>query len=120
MNIDEKIKQDLENQSKQLDTLVGEKLGLFEYMKLGFASNIGWVVKLGYVLAIILSVIMIYCGYRFFIAAEDEQLFWGVCLIISFNAQVATKLWIFIQTSRNHLSREIRLMMLRLNNSSGA
>lgn len=110
-DIDDKIKQDLRNQSQELDSLLDDGLGT--YLKLGFSARFAWLTKVGYVLAIVLSVLMIYCGYRFFTALPDQQVFWGVCLIISFNAQVATKLWIFMQTNRNILSRELRLLELR-------
>lgn len=111
-DLDAKIKHDLQAQSKELDALMGD--GLMDYMKIGFASQFSWLMKVGYALAIILSVLMFYCGYQFLTVAPENQLFWGIWLIISFNAQVATKLWIFMHTNRNMLSRELRVMELRL------
>lgn len=113
MNIDEKIKQDLQQQAKDLDALMNNDDSLSGYLKLGFTSSFGWLVKLGYVLATLLTFVLLYCGFKFFIAVPDNQVFWGVCLILSFNAQVATKLWIFMQTNRIQLLRDIRLMELR-------
>jgi heme/copper-type cytochrome/quinol oxidase subunit 4 len=115
-NIDEKIKQDISKQAQELDELMQSDDGLISYLKVGFSSKFAWLVKMGYALAIVLSIIMIYCGIKFFNAPAQEQLFWGVCLIISFNAQVATKLWVFMHTNRNHLAKEIRLLELRLGN----
>jgi len=115
MNIDEKIKRDLTQQSKEIDALIEDNL--VGYMKMGFASSFSWLVKIGYVLAVLLSILMFYCGYKFFTATAQNEVFWGVCLMLSFNAQVATKLWIFMQTNRNLLSREIRIMQLRTANN---
>ncbi|MGQ8364730.1 DUF6768 family protein [Glaciecola sp. 1036] len=114
MNSDEKIKQDLQQQAKALDDLMRDQSSLADYLKMGFASNFGWLVKLGYGIAIILSILMFYCGYQFFNASPDNELFWGICLMLSFNAQIATKLWVFMQINRNHLAKEIRYLELRL------
>lgn len=35
-------------------------------------------------------------------------------LVLAFQAQVAIKLWIFMETNRNHTAREIRRLELRL------
>lgn len=111
-SIDDKIKHDLQQQTLELDALVDG--GLMDYMKVGFASGYSWMTKLGYAIAIVFSGLIIYCGYQFFTVEPGEQLFWGVLLILSFIAQASTKLWIFMQTNRNILSRELRLMELRL------
>lgn len=114
MNTDEQIKKDLADEAKALDELMEQGPGLSGYLKQGWKSDIGWVVKAGYGLGLLFSALLIFCGYRFFTATPDTELFWGVLLILSFNAQVATKLWIYMQTNRNHTAREIRLLELRL------
>ena len=109
---DKKVKQDLKQQAKELDALVDG--GLFDYLKLGFDGSFSWIVKLGYAIAIVLSVVMFYCGYKFFTADVEDQVFWGFLTLITFNGQVATKLWIFMHMNRNVISREIRMLELRL------
>jgi hypothetical protein len=113
MNIDEKIKKDLLEQSKELDGLMAENESLGGYLSIGFSSGLGWLVKIGYLLAIALSILLIYCAYQFFTAPAENEVFWGVCLILSFQAQVATKLWIFMQSNRSYLSKELRLLEYR-------
>lgn len=110
MNVDEKIKQDLLEQSKELDQLMQENDSLGGYLRLSFSSGLGWLVKIGYVLAVLLTILLIFCAYRFFTASPENEVFWGVCLILSFQAQVTTKLWIFMQSNRSYLSRESRLL----------
>lgn len=113
MNIDEKIKQDLLEQSKELDELMKDNDSLSGYLGASFSSGLGWLVKIGYVLATLLSILLFYCAYQFFNAQPEKEVFWGVCLVISFQAQVATKLWIFMQSNRSYLSKELRLLMYR-------
>ncbi|MEL7797945.1 DUF6768 family protein [Idiomarina loihiensis] len=114
MTNDERIKEELHTASRELDELMSENEGITGYLKLGFQSSTGKLVKLGYALAIVLTLLIFFTGYKFFTALPDAQVFWGVCLILSFNAQVATKLWIFSQSNRNFIAKEIRLMELRL------
>jgi hypothetical protein len=108
---DDDIRHYLKQQSQELDNMLGD--GLTDYLKLGFASNFSGIMKLGYAIAIALTLALFYCGYQFFTAPEANQVFWGVLLILSFNAQVATKLWIFMQTNRNMLSKEMRMIEVR-------
>jgi len=110
MTFEQKIKHDLATQAEKLDALMHENNSLGGYLKLGFSSEMGWMMKMGYGLAVLFSLALFYSGYHFFTAPQDEQVFWGVCLILSFQAQVATKLWIYMQTNRLYLSKELRLL----------
>ena len=114
MKNDELIKQILLEATKEIDELITEKNDIQSYLKLGFRSSTGSLVRIAYVMAIILTALLMYAAYRFYISAPADGLFWGVCLILSFNAQVATKLWIFSQNNKNYIAKEIRLMELRL------
>ncbi|MFC0445163.1 DUF6768 family protein [Pseudidiomarina halophila] len=88
--------------------------GLTGYLKAGFTSSFSWVMKVAYLLAIVLTVFIFWTGYEFFTASADEQVYWGILLLLVFNAQVATKIWIFLETGRNHTANEIRRMEVRL------
>ncbi len=112
MKLDENMKQQLDAQTRELDALMEDKLSLSEYLRTGFSSGMGWMMKAGYIFGVLFSLLLIFCGYRFFTAVPEQEIFWGVCLILSFQAQVATKLWIYMQTNRAYLSRELRLLAL--------
>ena len=114
MTHDERIQEKLHEASRELDELMSENDGITGYLKLGFQSSTEKLVKLGYALAIVLTCLMFFTGYKFLTTVPEGQVFWGVFLILSFNAQVATKLWIFSQSNRNFIAKEIRLMELRL------
>lgn len=111
-DFDKEISQTLKNQAQELDAMLDG--GMFNYLKYGFDKNFAGIMRLGYAIAIVLSILMFWVGFKFFTAMPEEQSFWGVLLILSFIAQVTTKLWIFMQTNRNILSRELRMMELRL------
>lgn len=110
-NDDNAIREAVKNQSKELEALLDGGLGT--YFKTGFEHSFSSLMKLGYGLAIVLTLILIVCAYQFFTVSTEKQVFWGVCLLLSFNAQVATKLWIFMQTNRIMLSKELRLLLFR-------
>lgn len=116
MKNDNEIRERLNDAAKELDELMADDNDIVGYLKLGFTSTTGRLVKIGYILAIILTFILLFTGYKFVNAPESEQVYWGVFLLLSFNSQVAVKLWIFSQNNRNFLAKEIRLMELRLRN----
>ena len=113
MNFEQKLKQDLNKQSEELDSLMSENKSLGGYLKLGFSSNMGWMMKAAYGLGVLFSIALFYTGYQFFTVHQNEQVFWGVLLILSFQAQIATKLWIYMQTNRMYISKELRLLARR-------
>ena len=85
-----------------------QNAGLINYLRMGFASDFPVIMKLAYAMAIIFSVLIFYSGYHFFTADKDSELFWGVCLVLSVNAQITVKLWIYIQTNHNIVMHELR------------
>lgn len=85
-----------------------QSTGFINYLRMGFASDFPAIMKLGYVMAIIFSVLIFYSGYHFFSADKNSELFWGVCLVLSVNAQITVKLWIYMQTNHNIVMQELR------------
>ncbi len=114
MNNQDEFEQQLKAQADELNKLMADDTGLSGYLKQGFSSKLGWVMTFAYVLAIVLTLAIFGAGYKFFTVGAEQQLFWGVLLILVFNAQVAVKSWIFLETGRNHTAKEIRRMELRL------
>ena len=50
----------------------------------------------------------------FFTVASAQQLFWGILLLLTFQAQVGTKLWIWLETNRRCQLRELKRLELAL------
>ena len=85
-----------------------QSTGFINYLRMGFASDFPVIMKLGYAMAIIFSLLIFYSGYHFFTADKNSELFWGVCLVLSVNAQITVKLWIYMQTNHNILMQALR------------
>jgi len=109
MNIDEKIKQDLQNDSPDFDDIARDKEGLFDLVFGSFKGSLGrWVIFVN-IFTLIATGVMFWTGYRFFTSVIlQEQVFWGVCLILAVFAQVALKQWLFMEMNRSSLMREIK------------
>ena len=61
--LDDKIKQVLQDQAKELDTLVDG--GLSDYLGQGFKGGFSSVMKLGYALAFALTGLIIFLGFDY-------------------------------------------------------
>uniref|UniRef100_UPI0040483675 DUF6768 family protein n=1 Tax=Rheinheimera sp. TaxID=1869214 RepID=UPI0040483675 len=109
---DNEIKQELARQAAELDKLMREEQGLDKVLASGFKGGLGAVMAIAYVLAILLAVAIFYCGYQFLTVAPAQQTFWGILLLLTFQAQVGTKLWIWLETQRSSTLRELKRLEL--------
>ncbi len=109
MNIDEKIKQDLLNDSPNYEEIAQDKEGMFDLVFGSFRGGMGrWVIIVN-IFTLLATGIMIWTGYEFFISeVVRDQIFWGVCLLLAVFAQVALKQWLFMEMNRSSLMREIK------------
>ncbi|EGN75907.1 hypothetical protein A28LD_0395 [Idiomarina sp. A28L] len=100
--------------NKKIHTESKGMKGLIAYLKQGINGDLGWLLKIGYCLGVILTVIMAFCAYQFFTASPNTQVFWGVLFILTLNGQMATKLWIYMQTNHSQTMQELRSIEKRL------
>lgn len=109
MNIDEKIKQELETEASTIDEILNDKQGLFELIAGSFKSGIGkWVILINVVIFIVTG-LMFWAGYQFFTASEmSDQIFWGICLLLTTLVQIAMKQWVWMEMGRNSILREVK------------
>lgn len=109
MNIDKRIKDELENEATEIDRILANEKGLFGMLTATFTGSLRRWVWVGTVIGTLLTVFIFYSGYRFFIAPEvTDQLFWGVILLIAVHAQVAMKMWIWMEMNRASIVRETK------------
>ena len=111
MNIDEKIKLELEleQENPDLDSILIDDEGLFERMAGTFKGGMKRWVILIYLVAVVVGTVFMWAGYRFFIAEElQNQVFWGVCFVAAMNMQGFIKQWLFMETNRSSIMREIK------------
>ncbi len=109
MNIDEKIKQELESNSPELDEILVDDEGLFDRLSGSFKGGLKrWIIMV-YFLTVVVGTTFLWTGYRFFISTElQDQIFWGICLIVALNMQGFLKQFLFLESNRNSLMREVK------------
>lgn len=115
MNIDEKIKKELSEQATEIDEILAEEKGLFDFVMGSFRSNLkGWFVLINIIIGLN-TLVMFWTGYNFFNSlVVTDQVFWGVCFLSSLIFQVAGKQWIWAEMTRTSMVREIKRVELNL------
>lgn len=114
MNDDQDIAQLLARQNAEIDRLMREEQGLPAVLAAGFRGGLSTMMQFAYVLALVLAIALFYCGYRFITAPSADLVFWGVCLLLCFQAQVGTKQWIWLETQRAGTMRELKKVQLAI------
>lgn len=112
MTIDEEIEQELETQAFQRNNLHYDEQGLLPLLKSGFCGGLKRWMILAYIMALLLALTIVYCAYQFFTADVASQNFWGICLVLAFQAQVGTKIWIWLEMQRSSTLRELKRIEL--------
>lgn len=109
MNLDEKIKQSLQAEQHDLESVLETDSGLFKQFTGIYRGKMrSWTV-LGTMLAFILTAIFILSAYQYFNAEQiAQQLFWAVCFVSSLMMQIAVKLWLFMEMNRQSIIKEIK------------
>lgn len=109
MDIDKRIKQALEEESSKFNPNMADQPGLFGLVAQSFQGSMGrWVVAVN-IVTLIATGFLLWCGYHFFVSSETNDLiFWGVCFVVSLQAQIALKQWLWQEMNRNNLIREVK------------
>ncbi|GGD73275.1 DUF6768 family protein [Lacimicrobium alkaliphilum] len=118
MDFDKKLRQQLQQESKQLEQKMAQQPGLFEMLGQAYSSKMkGWMYLVGAV-ALLLSALMLWSGYQFFFVSTDaglaHKLHFGVLLLLSTMVQIALKMWGFHEMHRQSLLREIKRLELMI------
>ena len=109
MNIDEKIKRELESDIPELDKILVDDEGLFSRLSGSFRGGMKYWIIMIYFLTVVVGITFLWTGYRFFISTElQEQMFWGICFIVALNMQGYLKQFLFIESNRNSIMREVK------------
>lgn len=111
-NFDKNIEQELAAQAFQLDQLMREEQGLGPMIRSGFNGGLRPLMIIAYGLAILLAAAIVYCGYQFLTVDPAQQTYWGVWLLLAFQAQMGTKIWIWLEMNRSSTMREIKRLEL--------
>lgn len=113
MNFDEKLKRELENEANDIDQILVNNEGLFDLLLGSFKGGMRRWIILFNVVAIVATILLFWTGYRFYHAMDvQQQIFWGVCFLVSFNVASFIKNWFFMEMNRSSLMREIKRVEL--------
>ena len=109
MNVDDKITQTLEAEAKRLEPMLLDNKGLFSRLLPIYRGGMRRWVWLVNGLALLTTAVMLWSGYAFFVAQQiNQQVFWGVCLIVTLQLQIGLKNWLFMEMNRASLAREMK------------
>lgn len=109
MKFDEKVKQILENDQIIDDEILLDNEGMFARLGSVFKGGMRRWVFFIYLIAITIGLLTIWSGYQFFtVSTAQQQIFWGFIFMIALNMQGFIKQWLFIESNRNSIMREIK------------
>ncbi len=114
MNIDEKIRKELEGDAEKLDEILAHEPGIFGMLGNAFKGSLGrWMIIVG-VFTFVLTVVMFWSGYQFFFVEDTEihKMYWAVVLLLSTMVQIALKMWTFMEMNRQSVIRESKRLEL--------
>ena len=110
MNIDEKIKAELEHEAKSIDQALAHDAGIFTLLANAYKGALGrWVIIVG-IFTFAVTVLMFWAGYQFFFVEGGlaMKLHWGVLLLLATMVQIALKMWTFMEMNRQSTLRELK------------
>jgi hypothetical protein len=113
MNLDDKIKQALQMDAKEVERVLSKDDGMFKQFFGIFRGNMRFWNMYGMAIAIVTAVLMFWSGYHFFISeTQDDRLFWGVLLLAFWSGTMGLKIWFWLEMNRYSTSREIKRLEL--------
>lgn len=105
---DDMIKDELEKEASEIDELLAAEGGLPDMVAASFKGSMRRWVWLIWIITFLVSMLMFWCGYQFFTASAQDQMFWGFCTLMSMAAQVALKQWSWMEMNRASMMREVK------------
>ncbi|NRA84129.1 MAG: hypothetical protein HRU22_10290 [Gammaproteobacteria bacterium] len=115
MNIDQQIKQELEQEAKQLDVILAHEPGIFKMLGRAYQGALGGWMILVTILSLVVFMVFAWAGYEFFITEGvliEYKLYWGFVMLLAVLMLIAMKMWIFMEMNRQSTNREIKRLEL--------
>ncbi|MAE35793.1 DUF6768 family protein [Pseudoalteromonas sp. S1688] len=117
MNLDEKIKQELESEAKKLDKILAHEPGIFNMLANAYKGALGgWLILVG-IFTFLITLLLFWAGYQFFLVTElnyEQKIFWGLVMIFVGMVQIALKMWTFMEMNRQSTNREIKRLEMSI------
>ncbi|TDR19618.1 DUF6768 family protein [Marinicella litoralis] len=116
MNIDQQIKQALNEEFKQI-VKDNESIDAnpFKQMKASFSGKMKWTYMLVMFFSMVFFVGMLYCSYQFYHAQEIKPLLgWSIGIILLALFTQISKMWYWSELGNNRVIREVKLLELQV------
>mgnify|MGYP000011732729 CR=1 FL=1 len=114
-SLDERIKAELESEAKEIDAMVAEEEGLPGMLANSFKGGMRRWVWLINVVTFAVTMVMFWTIYEFWFAEGlDNQVFWGVWVLLTALMQSMMKMWMFNEMNRQSIIREMKRIELAL------
>ena len=110
MNIDDKIRAELEHEAASIEKALAHDAGIFTMLANAYKGALGrWVIIVG-IFTFAITLVMFWAGYQFFFVETNlaSKLHWGVLLLLSTMVQIALKMWTFMEMNRQSTLRELK------------
>lgn len=115
MDLDNKIKQALQMDDKEIEQVLNEENGLFSQLFGIFRGKRMLLNIFGLALSIMTAIFAFWSGYHFFISENlDDRVFWGVLLLAFCTGTMGIKVWFWLEMNRFSTSREIKRLELAI------
>jgi len=125
MNVDDKIREELERRDEALGDLGTAEHGVFGALYRVFTGSWRRWAAFAMLITVALFGVTVWSGYEFFTAEGlDDRVFWGVIVLAASSGVSALKLWFFLEMNlerdRNWTAREFKRLELALTRDPGA
>jgi hypothetical protein len=109
MKLEDDIVTTLKAEQHNLNALLAEDSGLFNRLGQAYQGHTKKWMVISTILAILLTMGFLYCGYQFFNVTElSHKLSWGAGFFTCFITQVTIKLWMHMEVNRLSVIKEIK------------
>jgi hypothetical protein len=113
MNLDDKIKQALQMDAKEVERVLGSDHGIYGQLLGIFRGSMRFWNMFGLAISFVTAGFMFWSGYHFFISENlDDRLFWGVLVLALWTGTMGLKIWFWLEMNRYSTSREIKRLEL--------
>lgn len=114
-NENEIIRQALQQEEENIDTKLDHDPGIFEEIIQTFQGRRRWAVWYVWIFSFVITLLTLYCGYRFLIAETVQpQIGWAAGFLYFSLVVVILKVWYWNEMNRNTYLREIKRLEIQV------
>ena len=114
-NIDDRIRGALDDDDRAFLASLDEGRGMFSQIGDVLSGPLGGWSKLVFAIALVLGVLLVYAGFRFFTAADMEQAtWWGIITLAVLLMQGFIKEWFYNRMNMLSVLREVKRLQLQV------